>query len=185
MVDTILFALWFFIPAGIANMTPVPVAKLPGLRNLSAPLDFGATIGGQRIFGAHKTWRGLVAGIAAATLTVWAQQWLVREYGWFVASAADEGYLSLNGWLLGPALAVGALGGDAVKSFFKRRRNIVPGSVWLPYDLIDHIIGAAILALPFVFFAWWVYPVVVVLWLFANLGISYAAYLAHIKERPF
>lgn len=185
MLDTILFALWFFIPAGIANMIPVPIAKLPILSRLDAPLDFGATLGGKRVFGPHKTWRGLIAGILAAVLAVWIQQWAVREYGWFSATAAEFDYISLPVWLLGTALAVGALGGDAVKSFFKRRRDIGPGKVWLPYDLIDHIVGAAILALPFVVFAWWVYPIIVVLWLFANVSISYAGYLAHIKERPF
>lgn len=185
MVSEVLFALWFFIPAGIANMVPVLVAKVPGLKNLEAPLDFGATWHGERVFGAHKTWRGLIAGIVAATITVFAQQWLTRELGWFDGSAAEINYLGMSAWALGLAMAVGALGGDAIKSFFKRRNNIKPGQVWLPYDLIDHIIGAALVALPFVVFAWWVYPVVVIIWLFVNVAISYLGYLLRIKERPF
>ena len=66
----ILFALWFFLPAGIANMSPILVANLPGLKRLKAPMDFGLTFRGQRVFGTHKTWRGFVVGIIAATLVL-------------------------------------------------------------------------------------------------------------------
>jgi CDP-2,3-bis-(O-geranylgeranyl)-sn-glycerol synthase len=184
MLDHILFALWFFIPAGFANMAPVLIAPLPVLRDLNAPLDFGRSWRGHRIFGAHKTWRGLIAAIIAGTLTFWLQQWLVSEYGWFSGLAHEINYTHLSVWALGLAFGIGALGGDAVKSFFKRRVGIKPGSVWLPYDLIDHIVGAAILTLPFVLFDWWVYPIIVFLWLFINLAISYGGYLLHIKERP-
>lgn len=185
MIEDLLFALWFFIPAGVANMAPVPVAKMPVLKKFNTPLDFGATLGGRRIFGANKTWRGLVAGIIAATIALGVQQWLVQKYGWFASSADEIDYLKLPVLLLGPAFAIGALGGDAVKSFLKRRKDLAPGSVWLPYDLIDHIVGAAILALPFAVFAWWIYPLVVLLWMFFNLAISYAGFLLGIKERPF
>jgi CDP-2,3-bis-(O-geranylgeranyl)-sn-glycerol synthase len=185
VLSEVLFALWFFIPAGIANMVPVPIAKLPVLKRFDTPMDFGATWHGERVFGAHKTWRGLIAGIIAATLTVLAQQWAVRELGWFDGSAAEIDYLDMSAVVLGLTMAIGALGGDAIKSFFKRRNNIKPGQVWLPYDLIDHIIGAALVTLPFVVFSLWVYPVIVVIWLFANVAISYFGYLIHIKERPF
>lgn len=184
MIDTILFALWFFLPAGTANMIPVPIAKVPGLRRFNKPLDFGFNFRGQRIFGAHKTWRGLIAGMIVGILTFWLQQHLVKKYGWFAGEAAKVGYTTLPIIWLGLAFAVGALGGDAVKSFFKRRNNMAPGKVWLPWDLVDHIIGAAIMALPFVVFAWWVYPIVVCIWLFANLLVSYSGYLLHIKESP-
>lgn len=185
MLDEILFALWFFLPAGMANMIPIPIAKVPGLRRFETPLDFGATFRGYRVFGPHKTWRGLIAGIVAATLTLWLQQYLASHSMWLQPFEDQVDYTSLPTLIVGPLLAIGALGGDAIKSFFKRRRNIAPGKVWLPYDLIDHIVGAAILVLPFVVFAWWVYPIIVAVWLFANMTISYAGYLVHIKERPF
>jgi CDP-2,3-bis-(O-geranylgeranyl)-sn-glycerol synthase len=180
-----IFALWFFIPAAIANMAPVFAAQLPGLRKFEAPLDFGMSLGGKRVFGAHKTWRGLVSGMVAATAVLWLQQYLARYYGWFTSSAQHVHYLALPLFLLGPAFAVGALGGDAVKSFVKRRRDIPSGGVWLPYDLIDHIIGAALLALPFVAFDWWTYVVVVTVWFVGNFGISFLGYLLHIKKRPW
>jgi CDP-2,3-bis-(O-geranylgeranyl)-sn-glycerol synthase len=184
MLDDIIFALWFFLPAGIANMVPVPVATLPVLKRLDAPMDFGASLGGRRVLGPHKTWRGLVSGVIAATITLVLQQYVVRNWGWFADNAEAIRYLSLSPLLVGPILAVGALGGDAIKSFFKRRRDLKPGAIWLPYDLLDHIVGAVLAALPFVVFAWWIYPAVLFVWFFANIAVSYAGFLLHIKERP-
>ena len=185
MLETILFALWFFLPAGAANMIPVPISKVSKLKDMNAPLDFGMKYRGQRVFGEHKTWRGLLAGIVAATFVVWLQQVIVRHFDWFSGVDVANDYTDMPTIMLGLVLAVGALGGDAVKSFFKRQLHIKPGAVWLPYDLIDHIVGAAILALPFVVFEWWIYPAVVLVWIGANIGVSYIGYLIGIKERPF
>lgn len=185
MLNEILFALWFFIPAGLANMIPVPVAKIPGLKKYNAPLDFGAELNGKRVFGANKTWRGLIAGLIIATIALWVQQQIVAHFGWFSNIDAADNYLTLPVLVLGPLMAIGALGGDAIKSFFKRQRGHAPGSVWLPYDLIDHIVGAAIIALPFVQFSGVTYIIVITIWSVANLAISYGGYLMHIKERPY
>ena len=43
MIKDILFVLWFFLPAGLANMAPIFAARLPYLRKLSFPLDCYAT----------------------------------------------------------------------------------------------------------------------------------------------
>lgn len=48
-----------------ANAVPVIVAQLVRER-WSTPLDFGYVMpDGERLFGSHKTWRGLVSGILA------------------------------------------------------------------------------------------------------------------------
>ncbi|HSD55771.1 MAG TPA: CDP-archaeol synthase [Candidatus Saccharimonadales bacterium] len=185
MLNEILFALWFFLPAGVANMIPVPVAKIPGLNKLNAPLDFGATLNGKRVFGANKTWRGLIAGVIVATFTLWVQQHAMITHEWFGELVMKYDYDLLPTLLLGPLFAVGALGGDAIKSFFKRQNGIAPGSVWLPYDLIDHIVGAAIISLPFIAFSGITYIVVITIWAVLNLAVSYGGYLLHIKERPY
>lgn len=184
MIEQVIFALWFFLPAGLANMAPVIAAQLPGLRGLNAPLDFGAHWGGQRLFGEHKTWRGLVAGVIVATLALLLQQYLVRQFGWFEHTVSTVRYLSMSPWLLGPAFAVGALGGDAVESFAKRRKRIPSGKAWLPYDLIDYVIGAMLFALPFVVFDWWVYAVVATIWTLVNFIVSYIGYRFGLKARP-
>ena len=70
MFKEFLFAIWFFLPAGAANTFPVLTANVPGLRNLNAPMDFGYSFRGQRVFGAHKTWRGFLTGVLFATATL-------------------------------------------------------------------------------------------------------------------
>lgn len=119
----------FFLPAGIANMMPVLVAKVPFL---NVPMDFGYSFRGKRIFGDHKTWRGFLFGIIGAVLATYLM-WGVP----FGTSYRDV-------IMIGVALGVGALLGDAVKSFFKRQLNIKPGGSWVPFDQVDWILGALI-----------------------------------------
>jgi hypothetical protein len=54
----ILFALWFFLPAGLANAAPVFANKIPGSEWLAVPIDGGKHFRGKRITGNHKTIRG-------------------------------------------------------------------------------------------------------------------------------
>src|SRR5947209_20442553 len=52
-------ALWFFLPAFVAN----PMAVVFGG---GTPIDFGRTLGDhERLFGDGKTWRGLLGGTFA------------------------------------------------------------------------------------------------------------------------
>ena len=68
-----LFVLWFFLPAGLANMTPIFAARLPALSRWSFPLDGYATFRGKRVFGSHKTIRGVVSGMLIGIVTVYLQ----------------------------------------------------------------------------------------------------------------
>lgn len=139
----ILQALWFFVPAYLANMAPVLVQGR--LRTLERPMDLGATFRGRRVLGDHKTWRGLVAGVATAVAVFWLQQ-LVYRTGWLhVLARIDYGTASL---VTGLMLGIGTLLGDAVKSFFKRQLDIAPGKTWLGFDQLDFLAGAWLATLP-------------------------------------
>lgn len=184
MLDDILFALWFFVPAGIANMIPIPISKMPALRNYNAPLDFGRTFRGKRVFGSHKTWRGLIAGVIAATLVLWLQQYLVQQFSWFDAFAGSVDYATLPTLIMGPLFAVGALGGDALESFFKRQSNIAPGHGWFPFDQTDYIIGGAVATMPFVSLGIWQYAWLIIIWLIIHMLATVIGYLTGFKDRP-
>lgn len=184
MLKDILFALWFFLPAGIANVTPILVAPLPGLRRLNAPIDCGLTFRGRRLLGAHKTWRGLIAGVLMAIVTLWLQQLAVTHYGWAQTLTGSIDYAHLPTVLLGILFGVGALGGDAIESFFKRQRHVPPGHGWFPFDQLDYIIGASLATMPFVALSLSQYGLLVVLWLVVHLISSYIGWLFHLKERP-
>lgn len=118
--------LYFFLPAIMANIIPVLAAYYHALPSLNRSLDFGLTLRGQPLFGPHKTIRGLLTGVLAAAII---------------------GLLQGN-IILGTALGLGALWGDAIKSFIKRQLNLPPGSRWSPWDQIDFVIGASIFSFP-------------------------------------
>ncbi len=184
MLRDIFFALWFFLPAGIANMVPIFAAIIPGLRKLDAPMDLGKSFRGKRIFGDHKTWRGLIMGILCGTLVLASQQLLVIHSGWLQHMTSQVDYQHVPTFALGPLFAIGALGGDALESFFKRQRNIAPGHGWFPFDQTDYIIGGAIATMPFVRLSLAQYSLLLILWLLAHLASSALGFLLGVKERP-
>lgn len=184
MFKTILFALWFFAPAGMANVTPILVAKLPWLHKFEAPIDLGLMYRGKRVFGAHKTWRGLITGVVMATATLALQQYLVAHFAWAQSLTAQVDYQQLPTLILGPLFGLGALAGDAIESFFKRQRNIPPGHGWFPFDQTDYIIGGAIATMPFVQLSILQYVWLILLWLLIHMLASYLGFLVGLKERP-
>lgn len=125
----------FFLPAGIANMAPVLFKWLPP----STPLDFNERLHGQPILGPNKTWRGLLSGVLGAILVVWLERATELH-----SSVVD--YQTVSVWALGAGLGFGALAGDALKSFFKRRLRIRPGKSWVPFDQLDWVVGAAVVS---------------------------------------
>lgn len=170
MLYLFLISFWYFLPAGIANLTPLLVVKVPGLKNWNAPLDFGKTYHGIRLLGNHKTIRGFVLGIICGTLTCLLQSYFIP--------------VSYNPVILGFLLSLGALGGDAVKSFFKRRTSIEPGKTWFPFDQIDYILGGLLLSSFYFIPPVSVYLGVFILYFGLHLFFSYLGFLLHFKLEP-
>jgi CDP-2,3-bis-(O-geranylgeranyl)-sn-glycerol synthase len=115
--NSILLALWAFLPAGLANMTPLFVNKIPYINNWSTPLDLGNKYKGIRLLGDNKTWRGLFFGCLIGGLTGLLQYLALPEFTFFESPNAS--LLLFAGFLLG----LGALLGDSVESFFKRQNG--------------------------------------------------------------
>ena len=133
----VLQVLWFFVPAYLANMSPVLVRGW--FQRLATPIDGGRFFRGKRILGDHKTWRGLLVGIVVGTATYELQR-LLHATG-FATGLALLDYADhpvLPGFLMGLGTGVG----DAVKSFFKRRLDIAPGGSWIGFDQLDFMVGA-------------------------------------------
>lgn len=172
-VDNVVFALLFFLPAGISNMTPVFTSKLPGLRDWKTPLDFGRSYRGQRILGPNKTWRGLVSGVVMGTLT-----------GFILSQTYFSDYHTILFVLVSASMSLGALVGDAVESFFKRQRQIPSGKPWFPFDQTDYIIGGLVFALPLTFLPLWILAWVFCLYFGLHLLSSYIGYRLGLKDLP-
>jgi len=173
----LLWAFWIMLPAYIPN----PVAALCGG---GTPVDFGRNFSdGRRIFGDGKTWRGLVIGILAGVITGLALIWGAGRF-----PAADLPQHTLLSVVL---LASGALLGDIVKSFFKRRFNRDRGSKWPVADQYDLVAGAFLLLLigdPGWLFATVTLPVLLVILIITPVlhrATNIIGYVFKIKEVPW
>ncbi len=134
----ILTALFYLLPAYIANMFPVITGKIPGPKWIIQ----------ERWFGSHKTWRGFLAAYLGGVLTIWGQTYLVQHFE-FWQNLSLLNYAQISIWKWGFLFGIGALTGDLVKSFVKRRLNKPSGSPWFPWDQIDLVLGAIIFTYPF------------------------------------
>jgi CDP-2,3-bis-(O-geranylgeranyl)-sn-glycerol synthase len=166
-------ALALFAPAGIANMTPPIANKIPYLNRWHAPMDFGRSLRGVRLFGANKTWRGLITATAAGTL---------------FGALIHNGFFPDTDW--GPYLlrcaviSAGALVGDAVESFFKRQRKLPPGTTWFPFDQIDYIIGGLVFMIPFGLPSLRVVLAILGIYFGLHLVITVVSYYLGFKDKP-
>lgn len=130
------------LPAYFANMAPVFAQRLGLLKFLAKPVDGGRMFLGKPIFGPNKTWRGFVTGVFVAIITTWFQ-YLAYSIPFFNKISLIN-YSKIDLWILGFLFGFGALFGDLIKSFFKRRLNIPPSAPWFPFDQLDFVIGSLI-----------------------------------------
>lgn len=170
----IFYAFYFIFPAYVANAIPV---ILGGGR----AIDTGRKLSnGKPIFGSHKTIRGFFAGIIAGTLTSLAENEVLQ----FGALADLMLPFNFSVWL-GFAISCGALLGDLIHSFLKRRIGIAEGSPLPVADQLDFVVGA-------VLFSFLVSPppmltilIIFVITLPAHLLTNFLAYLAGLKKTPW
>lgn len=168
------------LPAYLANMAPVFAQKLGILKFLDKPVDGGKTIGGRRIFGDHKTWRGFFVGVVLAVAISWLQYFLYQFSAFQKISLIN--YPETHWWLLGFLLGFGALFGDLIKSFFKRRVSIAPGAPWIPFDQLDFVIGALVFAAPVYFPVWSAVAVILIFSPILHIATNNIGYLLRIKN---
>jgi CDP-2,3-bis-(O-geranylgeranyl)-sn-glycerol synthase len=122
----VLQLIYFMLPAYAANMAP-PFTKY--WKGSNPPIA-------RRWLGAHKTVLGFASGVGAAVVVTFVQS----RIGWSGSMARYESWLEL-----GLGFGVGAMSGDSLKSFFKRRVGIAPGHPWIPFDQLDFVAGALLL----------------------------------------
>ncbi len=144
MINDAITALYFLLPAIFANGAPVIIARLPLLGNFSYPLDGRLKLGNKRILGDHKTIRGVITAISTSFFVISLEThflgpWYFNRFALFDYGEASN--LLLYGFLFG----AGAMLGDILGSFLKRRMGIQSGT-WLPYiDQADWVVGVLIL----------------------------------------
>jgi len=134
-------ALWIVLPAYIANASALLVGG-------GTPIDFGKNWkDGKRILGDGKTWQGLIAGAFVGITGGFALSIVA-----ILANNSDFSFLGLSDFgryplmiAVVPSICFGALLGDIIESFFKRRIGKGRGEDWIPFDQIDFIAGVLFL----------------------------------------
>ncbi len=139
LIELVGITLYALLPAYGANMAPVIAARLNFLPYLAIPVDGEQKLWGARVFGDHKTYRGVVIGVLTAMFVGVIQYflWIFRVIQ--VNSFID--FAHIDPLMFGFIGGAGALGGDLLKSFAKRRFKIPSGSPWPVFDQLDFIIG--------------------------------------------
>ncbi len=118
IIALILGAVYYYLPAYFANGMPIIFGG-------GFPLDFYKNWSdGKRILGDGKTFRGVLFGIGVG---------------------AGIGIFQGN-VMLAFLMALGAISGDSIKSFVKRRLGYGRGEKFFPWDQIDFLIGATLLS---------------------------------------
>ncbi|VVC01000.1 CDP-archaeol synthase [uncultured archaeon] len=131
MLDELVRLLLFVLPAYVANAAPVALGGY-------FPIDKNRKIWDKRpIFGPSKTWMGLAGGMAAGMLCAVLEAHLLRGTTFDLWGGKPEWYLA-SGFLL----SAGALFGDLIGSFVKRRLAAAPGQPSLLLDQLPFILVA-------------------------------------------
>ncbi len=125
--DLFFFSLIFFLPAYVANAMPVIVSGLKITPSLAKPIN-------TKLFGESKTYRGFIFGVLFGCIA--GIIFTHNGYSYYYIYENEYNYI-----LLTFLLAFGALFGDLVKSFIKRRIGKKSGEPWIIFDQIDYVIG--------------------------------------------
>ncbi len=148
----------------IANGALVISAKLFGHR-FAYPLDGGVElVDGKPLFGKSKTIRGILLSL--------------------VLTAALAPLLGL-GWKIGAVIAGGAMAGDLLSSFVKRRLNLPPSSRATGLDQIPESLLPALACRGGLSLSVLDIAICVGLFFVGEVLLSQLLYKAHIRDRPY
>ena len=124
---TLLRATWLILPVVLGGLGHVAVLKTNVLSSLAVPIDNGARWRGRRLFGANKTWRGVVLMTGLTALTSGAQAALARRTRWASVQQVLQS-ARVNAWLTGALCGLTYCLAELPNSFVKRQLGIEPGA---------------------------------------------------------
>lgn len=171
--------LYFMVPAYLANMAPVMTKDT--FHELKVPIDMNQKLDKHRLFGKNKTFRGLIFGVIFGIIAAYIQYLLLGVEFFANNSLADYSNWLIIGFLMG----LGAILGDLVESFFKRRFNIKPGKPFLPWDQTDFVIGALVLIYPLVILPIDKVIVILVASFFLHITTNHIAFYLKIRKEKW
>ncbi|WP_254840704.1 CDP-2,3-bis-(O-geranylgeranyl)-sn-glycerol synthase [Natronomonas marina] len=180
VVETVVVAVWAMLPAYVPNNAAV-------LAGGGRPIDGGRTLSdGKRALGDGKTWRGTAVGTAVGVAVA-----LVLNRLRPVATDATGVGVPEFPLLAAVALAFGAMLGDILASFLKRRTGRERGAAFPGVDQLDFVVVSLALTLLVAtewFLATFTLPVlvaVVVLTPLLHVSTNGIAYALGLKDEPW
>jgi hypothetical protein len=139
---TLLRATWLVLPVVLGGLGHVAVLKTNVLRSLAVPIDNGARWRGRPVFGANKTWRGIVLMTGLTALASGSQAALARRKRW--TSALDVLQSArVNAWLMGALCGLTYCLAELPNSFVKRQLGIAPGARATRASRLQYVVDQA------------------------------------------
>ncbi len=134
-MNPLIIAIWLMLPSYIPN-------NVAALFGGGVPLDLGQTFqDGRRMLGDGKTLRGTAAGTVCGVLAGLMQNAIAPTFGLPSFGTGSSQIFVLLG------LSLGAMLGDIVAAFFKRRLGLKRGAPLFVIDQLDFVIGSWILTM--------------------------------------
>lgn len=183
LTTDILLSLWFILPAYVANASPV-------LLGGGTPIDLGKKFfDGRRIFGDGKTIRGFISGIfcgfLVGLLQVFVNPTLEKLIEQHVTLLPYQRSLLRTNFIIAILLPMGAMVGDLIGSFIKRRLGLERGAPAPLLDQLDFLIGA-LLFTSFVFTVPFIcVTILLVVTLIIHLLTNALGYILGLKNVPW
>lgn len=118
-------ALYLFMPLLVSVALSAGVHKYDLFRWLKLPIDGGISLGGKRLFGDSKTWRGVAIALVGCVCGVALQRYILVGVA---RGFAVVDYSRANVIALGMTMGGAAMAGELPNSFVKRRLDIEPGA---------------------------------------------------------
>jgi CDP-2,3-bis-(O-geranylgeranyl)-sn-glycerol synthase len=132
VVETVVVAIWVMLPAYLPNNVAVVAGG-------GRPIDNGRTLDdGKRILGDGKTWRGTAVGTAAGVVAALA----LNQLHPFVSGAVAADPFPIAAAV---SLSFGAMLGDILASFLKRRTGRQRGASFPGLDQLDFVVVSLVL----------------------------------------
>ncbi|MFX0101129.1 MAG: CDP-2,3-bis-(O-geranylgeranyl)-sn-glycerol synthase [Candidatus Hodarchaeota archaeon] len=153
-------SMWIIFPAYLANAVVVPLSN----KRKFHPIDKGKSVAGNRILGDGKTiegfflgtgigmFGGLVQLLVSPLFYFVSKEWHALYQSILIPASHLDAYLLFSVGFLTRILVfpAGAMLGDILGSFIKRRLGVPRGENLPVLDQLDFILGVILFSLPFI-----------------------------------
>lgn len=163
-MDQIWTSVRLLLLLGVANTAPLLAKRLFGAR-WTTPLDGGLIFfDGRPLLGSSKTIRGLLAAVLATALGALLLDWPLG---------------------LGAALGAGAMLGDALSSFVKRRLGAPPSSRYTGLDQIPEALLPLLLLSSTLKLGWWQVAGLTLAFFLLEIPLARLSHRAGLRDQPY